>query len=115
MGLKAKSKKFHQNTENIYYYVKNKDEAIYNEVYEKLDVPRTASKHVFDSKTGKASRVRDENGKIQYFEVWENKVDNFIKIAALRGDEKVDTLLKSQKHYLSLSDKQLHQLQRRNT
>lgn len=89
VGLKAKSKKFHQNTENIYYYVKNKDEAIYNEVYEKLDVPRTASKHVFDSKTGKASRVRDENGKIQYFEVWENKVDNFIEIAALRGDEKV--------------------------
>ena len=90
VGLKAKSKKFHQNTENIYYYVKNKAQTVYNEVYERLDTPRTASKHVFDSKTGKASRVRDENGKIQYFEVWENKVDNFIEIPALRGDEKLD-------------------------
>jgi DNA modification methylase len=90
VGLKAKSKKFHQNTESIFYYTKNKSKAIYNEVYEKLDKPRIASKHVFDSKTGKASRVRDEDGKIKYFEIWENKVDNFIEIAALRGDEKVD-------------------------
>ena len=89
VGLKAKSKKFHQNTESIFYYTKDKSKSIYNEVYEKLDTPRTASKHVFDSKTGKASRVRDENGKIAYFEVWENKVDNFIEIPALRGDEKV--------------------------
>jgi len=89
VGLKAKSKKFHQNTENIYYYVKDQKKAKYNEVFERLDEPRTASKHTFDSKTGKASRVRDENGKIQYFEVWENKVDNFIEIPALRGDEKV--------------------------
>ncbi|PIZ44191.1 hypothetical protein CO180_03615 [candidate division WWE3 bacterium CG_4_9_14_3_um_filter_41_6] len=89
VGLKAKSKKFHQNTENVFYYVKNKERSIYHEVFEKLDQPRTASKHVFDSKTGKASRVRDENGKIQYFEVWENKVDNFIEIPALRGDEKI--------------------------
>lgn len=90
VGLKAKSKKFHQNTESIFFYTKDKSKAIYNEVYEKLDKPRIASKHVFDSKTGKASRVRDEDGKIKYFEVWENKVDNFIEIAALRGDEKVD-------------------------
>ncbi|HMS31977.1 MAG TPA: site-specific DNA-methyltransferase [Candidatus Saccharibacteria bacterium] len=89
VGLKAKSKKFHQNTESIFFYTKDKSKSIYNEVYEKLDTPRTASKHVFDSKTGKASRVRDENGKIAYFEVWENKVDNFIEIPALRGDEKV--------------------------
>lgn len=89
VGLKAKSKKFHQNTENIFYYVKNKEKAVYNEVFEKLDTPRIASKHQFDSETGKASRVRDENGKIQYFEVWENKVDNFIEIPALRGDEKI--------------------------
>jgi DNA modification methylase len=89
VGLKAKSKKFHQNTENIFYYVKNQKKAPYAEVFEKLDKPRIASKHVFDTKTGKASRVRDEGGKIKYFEVWENKVDNFIEIPALRGDEKV--------------------------
>lgn len=89
VGLKAKSKKFHQNTENIFWYVKNRKNAIYNEIYEELDKPRIASKHVFDSKTGKASRVRDVDGKIKYFEVWENKVDNFIELPALRGDEKV--------------------------
>jgi len=89
VGLKAKSKKFHQNTENIFYFAKDKSKAIYNEVFDKLDTPRTASKHHFDSKTGKASRVRDEDGKIQYFEVWENKVDNFIEVPALRGDEKL--------------------------
>jgi len=90
VGLKAKSKKFHQNTENIYWYAKNKTQCIYNEVFEKLDKPRIASKHIFNSKTGKASRVRDKNNNIQYFEIWENKVDNFIEIAALRGIEKVD-------------------------
>ncbi len=89
VGLKAKSKKFHQNTENIYYFVKNRERAPYNEVFEKLDTPRTASKHHFDSETGKASRVRDENGNIQYFEVWENKVDNFIEVPALRGEQKL--------------------------
>jgi len=107
VGLKAKSKKFHQNTESIFYYVKNKflKEFVYNEVFEKLDTPRIASKHIFDSITKKASRVRDEDGKIQYFEVWENKVDNlitikdyriyddaegsFYEVPALRGSEKV--------------------------
>ena len=88
VGLKAKSKKFHQNTENIYYYVKNQKKAPYAEVFESLEKPRIASKHTFDSKIGKASRVRDEDGKIKYFEVWENKVDNFIEIPALRGNEK---------------------------
>lgn len=89
VGLKAKSKKFHQNTENIFYYCKEKGVHTYNEVYEKLDTPRMASKHAWDAKTGKAQRVRDENGKIKYFEVWENKVDNFIEIPAIRGDEKI--------------------------
>ena len=107
VGLKAKSKKFHQNTENIFYYVKNKasKEYTYNEVFVKLDKPRIASMHVFDPVTKKASRVRDENGNIQYFEVWENKVDNlfvenmprlydekngsFIEMPALRGTEKI--------------------------
>jgi len=107
VGLKAKSKKFHQNTEDIYYYVKDKfsKEYTYNEVYTKLDKPRIASRHIFDPVTKKASRVRDENGNIQYFEVWENKVDNlynedsyqiyddtngtFIEVPALRGTEKL--------------------------
>ena len=92
VGLKALSKKFHQNTETVFYYAKNKGEHIWNIVYEKIkneDGFRTASKHVWDPITGKAQRLRDENGKIVYFEVTENKADNFIELPALRGDKKV--------------------------
>lgn len=89
VGLKAKSKKFHQNTENILFYTKNSStDYTFNQVYYKLDKPRIASKHEFDSKTKKASRVRDENGDIQYFEMWENKADNFMEVPALRGNKK---------------------------
>lgn len=118
VGLKAKSKKFHQNTESIFYYVKNKEMPFtFNYVYEKLDTPRIASAHEWDEDAGKAKRVRGSDGKIQYFEVWENKADNllnirgikipwkhseitiniyddrgssFIEVPAIRGDEKVD-------------------------
>lgn len=105
VGLKAKSKKFHQNTESLFFYVKNKaSKYCWNEVFEKLDEPRIASKHIWNKETGKAERLRDENGNIEYFEVWENKVDNlltleelyeynsqqgsFIEVPALRGDSK---------------------------
>jgi len=92
VGLKAKSKKFHQNTETIFYFAKKKGGHIWNEVYEPikdLSKYRTASKHVWNTKTGKADRLRDENGNIQYFEVTEYKADNFIELPALRGDKKL--------------------------
>ncbi len=92
VGLKAKSKKFHQNTETVYYFAKNKGSHIWNEVYEPIKDPskyRTASKHVWNPETGKAERQRDEDGNIQYFEVNEYKADNFIELPALRGDKKV--------------------------
>ena len=92
VGLKAKSKKFHQNTETVFYYAKYKGNHIWNEVYEPIKDPskyRTASKHVWNSDTGKAERLRDEDGSIKYFEVSEYKADNFIELAALRGEKKV--------------------------
>lgn len=90
VGLKAKSKKFHQNTEGIYFYTKQAEsEYIFNDVMYKLEEPRMASKHTFDSKTGKASRVRNADGKIEYFEIWENKADNFLEVPALRGNNKI--------------------------
>lgn len=92
VGLKAKSKKFHQNTETIFYFAKNKGKHIWNEVYEPIKDTskyRTASKHVWNPDTGKAERQRDENGNIEYFEVSEYKPDNFIELPALRGDKKV--------------------------
>ena len=92
VGLKAKSKKFHQNTENIFYYVKNRNTHIWNEVFEPIKDPekyRTASKHKFNSETGKAERLRNEKGEIEYFTVTEYKPDNFIEVPALRGNEKI--------------------------
>ena len=92
VGLKALSKKFHQNTETVFYYAKNKGEHIWNITYEKVKNEegfRKASKHVWDPVTGKAQRLRDESGKIVYFEVTENKADNFIELPALRGDKKL--------------------------
>ena len=92
VGLKAKSKKFHQNTENIFYYVKSSKNHIWNEVFEPIKDPtkyRTASKHVFNSQTGKAERARNDEGDIEYFTVTEYKPDNFIEIPALRGNAKL--------------------------
>jgi adenine-specific DNA-methyltransferase len=92
VGLKAKSNKFHQNTETIFYYAKRKGEHTWNVIYEPIRDPakyRTASKHQWNPETGKADRLRDESGKIQYFDVTEFKPDNFIEIPALRGDDKV--------------------------
>ncbi|MCK4257129.1 site-specific DNA-methyltransferase [candidate division WOR-3 bacterium] len=96
VGLKAKSKKFHQNTENILWYAKHKGSHIYNEVYEKLDKPRKASMHQWNEKMGKAERIRDKDGKIRYFLVYEEKADNFIEVPAIRGDSK--TGFQTQKH-----------------
>jgi len=99
VGLKAKSKKFHQNTESIFYFVKDKKTQIWNEIYEPIKDPskyRTASKHVFNPETKKAERLRDESGKIKYFEVTEYKPDNFIEVPALRGNQK--TGYPTQKH-----------------
>lgn len=92
VGLKAKSSKFHQNTETIFYFAKRKGDHIWNEIYEPIkdtEKYRTASKHVWNPETGKAERQRNENGEIVYFEVTEYKPDNFIEVPALRGDKKV--------------------------
>lgn len=99
VGLKALSKKFHQNTESVFYYTKTKGNHIWNPVYEEIEDSskyRTASKHVWNAERGKAERSRDKNGNIIYFEVSKNKADNFIELPALRGDQKLD--YPTQKH-----------------
>jgi DNA modification methylase len=92
VGLKAKSAKFHQNTETIFYFAKEKGNHIWNEIFEPIKDPdkyRTASKHIWNTETGKADRLRNEKGEIAYFEVTEYKPDNFIEVPALRGEKKV--------------------------
>jgi site-specific DNA-methyltransferase (adenine-specific) len=85
-ALKAKSNKFRQNTDNIYYYSKNKGKHTWNDIFEKCE-PYKASKHKFNSETQKAERLRNENGKIDYFFVDEIKQDNLFQINALNSNE----------------------------
>ena len=85
-ALKAKSNKFRQNTDNIYYYAKNKGKHTWNDIFEKCE-PYKASKHKFNSVTKKAERLRNENGKIDYFFVDEIKQDNLFQINALNSAE----------------------------
>jgi DNA modification methylase len=88
VGLKAKSKKFHQNTESILSYAKVRYSHTWNAVIIPAE-PRRASKHVFNPITKKAERVRNAEGKIEYFDLAEQKADNFIEVPALRGSEKI--------------------------
>jgi len=87
VGLKARSRKFHQNTETIVSYARTKYSHIWNDVIIPAK-PRRASKHIFNPITKKAERVRNNEGKIEYFEIAEQKADNFIELPALRGKEK---------------------------
>ena len=86
--LKAKSKKFRQNTDTILYYVKQKGNHIWNDVFEKCE-PYKNSKHKFNSITKKAERARNEQGKIEYFMADERKCDNLIQINALNSNEQL--------------------------
>jgi DNA modification methylase len=88
VGLKAKAKKFHQNTEPLLSYTKIKYEHTWNAVVIPAAL-RRASKHVFNPATKKAERVRNSEGKIEYFDIAEQKADNFIEVPALRGSEKI--------------------------
>lgn len=88
VGLKAKAKKFHQNTEPLLSYTKIKYEHTWNAVVIPAAL-RRASKHVFNPVTKKAERVRNSEGKIEYFDIAEQKADNFIEVPALRGSEKI--------------------------
>lgn len=88
VGLKAKSRKFHQNTEPLLSYAKIRYSHTWNDVIIPA-APRRASKHVFNPLTKKAERVRNSEGKIEYFDIAEQKADNFIEVAALRGSEKI--------------------------
>ena len=85
----AKSNKFRQNTDNIYYYAKNKGKHIWNDVFVKCE-PYKASKHKFNPVTKKVERLRNENGKIDYFLVYEKKQDNLFQINALNSAEKTN-------------------------
>lgn len=66
-GLKARSKKFHQVTDTIFYYVKSIDIFTFYHIFKKRkDGQSKQAKRKFNPITKKADMVRDENGKIVY-------------------------------------------------
>lgn len=66
-GLKARSKKFHQVTDTIFYYVKSIDIFTFHHIFKKRkDGQSKQAKRKFNPITKKADMVRDENGKIVY-------------------------------------------------
>ena len=99
VGLKAKSRKFHQNTEPILSYAKVRYSHTWNDVIIPA-APRRASKHVFNPITKKAERVRNGDGKIEYFDIAEQKADNFIEVPACAALRKSDIQLKSRRQFL---------------
>ncbi|MCR4337681.1 MAG: site-specific DNA-methyltransferase, partial [Candidatus Omnitrophica bacterium] len=66
LGMKARSRKFHSHHDTIYWFVKNKDKFIWNEVRIPLESPVKRPKLKFNSATGKAVQLHDEFGKAQY-------------------------------------------------
>ena len=87
-ALKATSKKFRQNTDTIISYCKKKGLHKWNNVFVKCK-PYKNSTHKFNTETKKAARLKNENGKIEYFTVEEKKQDNMFEINALNSSEKV--------------------------
>lgn len=66
-GLKARSKKFHQVTDTIFYYVKSIENFTFHHIFKKRkDGQSKQAKRKFNPITKKADMVRDENGKIVY-------------------------------------------------
>ena len=63
-GFKARSKKFHQVTDSIFWYTKS-DTFMFNHLYRSIE-PTKQAKRKFNSATKKADVVRDENGKPVY-------------------------------------------------
>ncbi len=89
-GLKAKSKKFHQVTDVILYYVKDINaEFTFNHVHKKRkDGQSKQAKRKFNPVTKKADMVRDEEGKIIYIVRDEVLVNSMWEISSLTNNKK---------------------------
>lgn len=66
LGMKAKSKKFHSHHDNLFWYTKSIDNYAFHEIRVPLETPIRRPKLKFDSKTGKAHQMHDEEGKPLY-------------------------------------------------
>lgn len=86
-GLKARSKKFHQVTDTIFYYVKSIDNFTFHHIFKKRkDGQSKQAKRKFNPITKKADMVRDENGKIVY-QITDEVLENSLwKVASLSNN-----------------------------
>lgn len=87
-GLKAASKKFHHVTDTIFWYTKSGSYCFNKQRKERKDGQTKQAKRKFNSVTGKADMVRDENGKIVYEIIEDVLVNSMWEIALLSNNPK---------------------------
>lgn len=91
-GLKARSKKFHQVTDTIYYYTKNPNEFTFHHIFKKRkDGQSKQAKRKFNPITKKADMVRDENGNIVY-QITDEVLENSLWEVATLSNNPVEDL-----------------------
>lgn len=91
VGLKARSRKFHQNTETIFYFAREKGRHIWNPTFQPLKEGQSSkrSQYVWNKDLGKALPAKDADGNNLYYEVDEILADNFLETVIVRGGERV--------------------------
>lgn len=92
-GLKARSKKFHQVTDTIFYYVKEATESFtFNHIFRKRkDGQSKQAKRKFNPITKKADMVRDENGKIVY-QITDEVLENSLWEVATLSNNPIESI-----------------------
>ena len=72
---KAKMHYFTRNSDRILYYFRS-SHATYNPVFEKLKTPKRYLKRVWDKATKRIVNAKDEDGRVQYITVDQEKIDD---------------------------------------
>lgn len=91
-GLKARSRKFHQVTDTLFYYVKDPLNFTFNYIFRKRkDGQSKQAKRKFNPITKKADMVRDENGKIVY-QITDEVLENSLWEVATLSNNPVESV-----------------------
>jgi adenine-specific DNA-methyltransferase len=75
----GKMTRFAKNTDRIFLYSKS-EERVFNSLREQLDEPKKLLKKGWDKEKGSIQNIKDENGKTQKIEVFDEKVDDLWNI-----------------------------------
>ncbi|MBI5468389.1 MAG: site-specific DNA-methyltransferase [Deltaproteobacteria bacterium] len=71
-----KMTRFVINSDRLLWYAKNKQRCFYSPQKEPLENPKKLLKKHWDKELGRIQNVKDENGKVQYIEILEEKIDD---------------------------------------